>query len=235
MVAYRTPYGAELGIGGRMTSGIKTLIIANIAVFVLQVMSTFIGGVSMEQIFGLVPYKVIKEFAIWQLFTYMFLHSTSWLGHLLLNMLMLWMFGTELERMWGRRAFLKYYFVCGVGAGLVTCLSFYKVPTIGASGAVFGIMLAYGLTFPNRQILFWFIFPMRAITFVILCTGIQLFSLINMRDGVAYSAHLGGMLFGYLYLKRVWRFREFWNGLRWKLRRRRFRVMREDDERYRYH
>ena len=95
-------------------------------------------------------------------------------------------------------------------------------------------MLAYGLTFPNRQILFWFIFPMRAISFVLLCIGVELFSLVGLKDGVAHWAHLGGMLFGYLYLKRAWRIRGFLQELRWKLRRRRFRVMR-DDEHYPFH
>jgi membrane associated rhomboid family serine protease len=235
MVSYRTPYGSEFGIGGRLTSGIKTLIIVNVSVFVLQVISWRFAGTQIEGTFGLTPRDVFPGLAIWQLVTYMFLHSTGWLSHLLLNMLMLWMFGTELERMWGRRAFLKYYFVCGIGAGLISCLFFRNSTTIGASGAVFGVMLAYGFLFPNRQILFWFIFPMRAISFVMLCTGIELFSLMGLQDGIAHFAHLGGMLFGYLYLKRVWRVREFWNEIRWRLRRRRFRIMRDRDEKYPFH
>ncbi|MCZ6695061.1 MAG: rhomboid family intramembrane serine protease [Acidobacteria bacterium] len=234
MVAYRAPYGAEFGIGGRMTPGIKSLIIANVAVFGLQVLNKMTGGAPIENIFGLTPKDVIEGPYLWQLVTYMFLHSTTWLSHLLLNMLMLWMFGTELEKVWGKKLFLKYYFICGIGAG-IACMFFYELPTIGASGAVFGVMLAYALTFPNRQILFWFIFPMRAISFVLLCTGIQLFSLLSMQDGVAYSAHLGGMLTGYLYLKRVWRVRQFWRDMRWRMRRRRFRVMRDDDKRYPFH
>jgi membrane associated rhomboid family serine protease len=129
---------------------------------------------------------------------------------------------------------VKYYFVCGIGAGLVTCLVYPESTTIGASGAVFGVMLAYGYLFPNRQILFWFIFPMRAISFVLLCTGIEMFSLLSLSDGIAHFAHLGGMLFGFLYLKRAWRVRAFLAEIRWRLRRRRFRVMR-DDERYPYH
>ena len=92
-----------------------------------------------------------------------------------------------------------------------------------------------GLIFPNRQILLWFIFPMRAISFILLCVGIELFSLMGLQDGVAHFAHLGGMLFGYLYLKRFWRLREFLNELRWKLRRRRFRVTDRDDRQYPHH
>src|SRR6267143_3139629 len=230
MSYYRTPYSPQVGLGGRITPGVKALIIANVGVFVLQILvGQFGGGGDVELIFGLKPELVLHKLYLWQLVTYMFLHSTGWLSHLLLNMLMLWMFGTEVERGWGTREFVKYYFLCGVGAGITTSLIAQDSTTIGASGAIFGVMLAYGLMYPNRQILFWFIFPMRAISFVILCTGIELFSLLSLPDGVAHFAHLGGMLFGYLYLKRVWRVRRFWSDLRWRLRRRRFRVMRSED------
>jgi membrane associated rhomboid family serine protease len=235
MSHYRTQYDPRIGLGGRITPGVKGLIIANVAVFGLQVLSNLVGGVRLEASFGLQPPMVFQGLAVWQLVTYMFLHATGWLTHLLLNMLMLWMFGTEVERLWGTRTFLRYYFICGVGAALVTCLVFWNSNTIGASGAVFGVMLAYAMAFPRRQILFWFIFPMQARSFVLLCVGIELFSLMGLQDGVAHTAHLGGMLFGYLYLKRAWRLREAWRDLRWRLRRRRFRVMRGEDDRYPFH
>jgi membrane associated rhomboid family serine protease len=232
---YRTQYGPEIGLGGRITPGIKALIVANVAVFVLQVLARALGDSGIEPIFGLTPAFVFGNLWVWQIVTYMFLHSTAWLGHLLLNMLMLWMFGTEVEKVWGTREFVKYYFICGIGAGLVTCLVFPHSTTIGASGAVFGIMLAYGFLFPDRRIFFWFIFPMRAVSFILLCIGVELFSLLSLSDGVAHFAHLGGVLFGYLYLKRVWRVRQFVSELRWKLRRRRFRILRHDDEHYPFH
>ncbi len=239
MAYYRTPYSPQVGLGGRITPGVKALLIANVSVFALQVLAQQIRGVGLETLFGLSPVAVIRGLFLWQLITYMFLHTTGWLGHLLLNMLMLWMFGTEVERGWGTRLFVRYYFICGIGAGITTCLFNYPFYpgslTIGASGAIYGVMLAYGLMFPNRQILFWFIFPMRAISFVLLCTGIQIFSLLSLQDGVAYITHLGGMLFGYLYLKRIWRVKDFFRGIVWRLRRRRFRVMRPDDENYPYH
>ena len=235
MSNYRTQFSPQVGLGGRITPGVKALLIANVSVFGIQVLAQQAGGTGIETIFGLTPRLVYESRYVWQLVTYMFLHSTGWLSHLLLNMLMLWMFGTEVERVWGTREFVKYYFVCGVGAGIVTCLTFPTSTTIGASGAIFGIMLAYGLLYPNRQIYFWFIFPMRAISFVLLCTGIELFSLLSLQDGVAHFAHLGGMLFGYLYLKRVWRVRTFWRELRWRLRRRHFRVMRSEDDQYPFH
>ena len=235
MPSDRATYTPQIGLGGRITPGIKALLLANVSVFVVQVMASQLFDTGIEPYFGLRPVDVYRNFWVWQLVTYMFLHATGWLSHLLLNMLMLWMFGTEVERAWGTREFLKYYFICGIGAGLMTCLIFPYSTTIGASGAVFGVMLAYGLMFPNRQILFWFIFPMRAISFVLLCTGIELFSLLSLSDGVAHFAHLGGMLFGFLYLKRAWRLRGFITELRWRLRRRRFRVMRGDDEQYPFH
>jgi len=235
MSSNRTQYSPQIGLGGRITPGVKALLIANVSVFALQVLAQQVAGsADVELIFGLVPNQVLK-FQLWRLVTYMFLHSTSWLSHLLLNMLMLWMFGTEVERVWGTREFVKYYFLCGIGAAITTCFMFRDSNTIGASGAIFGVMLAYGLMYPNRQIFFWFIFPMRAISFVLLCVGIELFSLLSLQDGVAHFAHLGGMLFGYLYLKRAWRLKEFWNELRWRLRRRRFRVMRGEDDHYPYH
>ena len=232
---YRTQYSSEVGLGGRITPGIKALIVANVAVFIVQVVAHILGVGELELTFGLTPYIVFGRLWVWQVVTYMFLHSTAWLGHLLLNMLMLWMFGTEVERVWGTREFVKYYFICGIGAGLVTCLVFPQSTTIGASGAVFGVMLAYGMLFPNRQIFLWFLFPMRAISFVLICIGIELFSLMSLTDGVAHFAHLGGVLFGYLYLKRVWRIRSFLGEIRWKVRRRRFRILRHDDDTYPFH
>ncbi|HEU4401820.1 MAG TPA: rhomboid family intramembrane serine protease [Candidatus Polarisedimenticolia bacterium] len=236
MSSFYSSRSPQVGLAGRITPGIKWLIIANVAVFILQVLAISHGGRGIESIFGLTPRLVFDSLWLWQPVTYMFLHTTDWLGHLLLNMFMLWMFGTEIERIWGTREFVKYYFLCGIGAGLMTCLIFPDSTTIGASGAVFGVMLAYALLFPNRQILFWFIFPMRALSFMLLCAGIEMYLLFRLQDGIAHLAHLGGMLFGYLYLKRVWRLRQFWNDLRWKLRRRRFRIMqRRDDENYPYH
>ena len=170
---------------------------------------------------------------LWQLVTYLFLHGD--LGHILVNMFMLWMFGAEMERIWGTRRFLKYYFLTGVGAGIVTCLFSPQSLTIGASGAVFGVMLAYGLTFPNRQILFWFVFPMKAKHFVLLMGGIELLASASwVSDGIGHFAHLGGMLFGYIYLKKAWRLKDWVAELRWKVRRRRFEVFDGEEERKKY-
>lgn len=235
MSSYRNEYRAETGLGGQVTSGVRALIIANVAVFILQYAAYRLGEYSIQTTFGLTPSLAIGRLHVWQIVTYMFLHSPDYLFHLLLNMLMLWMFGTQVETAMGTRAFVRYYFICGIGAGLTTCLMFWDSLTYGASGAVYGVMLAYAMLFPTRQILFWFIFPMRAPSFVLLCAGIELFALLGLPDGVAHTAHLGGMLFGWLYFKRAWRLGDFVSEMRWKLRRRKFRVLDKDNRRYPFH
>ncbi|HKQ98185.1 MAG TPA: rhomboid family intramembrane serine protease [Candidatus Polarisedimenticolia bacterium] len=235
MTQDRYDHRSTLGLAGNVTPGIKGLVIANGVVFALQMAARLMGKGGLEPIFGLHPSVAFLDLWLWQLVTYMFLHSTSTILHIVFNMLFLWLFGTEVERAWGTRAFLRYYFVCGIGGALTTSLLFWNSTTIGASGAVFGVMLAYGMLFPNRQILFWFLFPMRAISFVLLSIGIELYSLLSLEDGVAHIAHLGGMLFGYLYLKRAWQIGPFLADLRWKLRRRRFKVVDRPDRRYPFH
>ncbi len=142
----------------------------------------------------------------WQLITYQFLHAGF--SHIFFNMLALWMFGTELENLWGSRRFLIFYLLCGIGAGVIQLLTpllpgMPPAPTIGASGAIFGVLLAFGLTFPNRPIImFPFFFPIPAKIFVIMYAAIDLISgLIDTNSGVAHFAHLGGAFFGYMLLK----------------------------------
>jgi rhomboid family protein len=155
---------------------------------------------------GLVPFQVVHGM-VWQLVTYMFLHGG--VMHVLLNMFYLVMFGSDLERWWGSREFLKYYFICGIGAGIIHVATTYAfdlnplIPTIGASGAVFGVLIAYGMAFPTRRILLWFVIPISARALVAIAAFIELAMTVEYRggDGVARFAHLGGMLVGYLYLK----------------------------------
>jgi membrane associated rhomboid family serine protease len=193
---------------GPITPAVKVLLIANVAVFLV----TFVVGDPLVRLFGLVPGAVLTQGRLWQPFTYLFLHSPGGIGHILFNMLSLWMFGVELERRWGTPFFTKYYFVCGVGAGLVTIAASllpvesaavaYSVPTIGASGAIYGVLLAWALTFPHRQILFMFIFPLPARVFVAIIGAIAFFSAIGSGGGsVAHVAHLSGLVIGWLYLR----------------------------------
>ena len=193
---------------GGITPAVKALIIANIVVFVL---GWFSGSV--QEWLGMRPASVAGGGQLWRVVTYMFVHSRMGFGHILFNMLALWMFGVELERMWGTRYFLKFYFVCGVGAAVTTLvLSFlplaifatlYPTLTIGASGAIFGVLLAYALYFPHRPILLMMMFPVPAKYFVMIMGGISLLMAVSSGGGgVAHTTHLGGLAAGYLYLKR---------------------------------
>ena len=191
---------------GPLTRAVRTLVYANVAMFVV----TTIFPVA-TLYFGMSPAAVLEELRVWQPVTYMFLHGGIF--HILFNMLALWMFGVELERMWGSEYFMKYYFASGIGAALTTIiLSFtpfafadtlYISLTIGASGAVYGILLAYAMYFPDRPIYMYFFFPIPAKYFVMIIGAISLYSAMGSGGGgVAHSTHLGGILAGYLFLKR---------------------------------
>jgi membrane associated rhomboid family serine protease len=190
---------------GALSPAIKILIIANVVAFLV---SLVVPVIVVE--FALIPRAVLEQFAVYQLVTYMFLHGSA--GHLIVNMLGLWMFGTELERSWGTRFFTKYYFVTGIGAGLLTILwsisplpyaeSIYYCAVIGASGAIYGVLLAFGMYFPHRTIYMYFVFPLQAKYFVMIVGAITFLSSIGSGgSGVAHTAHLGGLIVGYAYLK----------------------------------
>ena len=185
-------------------SGVKWLLIVNIAVFVVDFFAKTWFNDPFE-LLGLVPAYVLRLGMLWQLFTYMFLHSG--VSHIVINMLVLWMFGVELERDWGTRLFLKYYFLCGIGAGVCVVLVSRLRPaeagirTIGASGAIYGLLLAYGVLYADRIILFMLLFPMKAKYAVMLFGAVAFFGLWQRGGGVSYVAHLGGMIFGYIYIR----------------------------------
>ena len=200
MARYPAVSSYSFGPGG-ITPAVKVLIAANVGVFVLNM----IVGDIMTLRLGLSPQAVFEQSAVWQLFTYMFLHSG--IGHILFNMLALWMIGTELERTWGTRFFVKYYFVTGLGAGATSLLlsvfsdSVYYSVTVGASGAIYGLLLAFAMYFPQRMLIL-LIFPVPArIAVTILGAIAFLSSMGGPGGGVAHSAHLGGLVVGYLYLK----------------------------------
>ena len=194
--------GYAIGPGG-ISPAVKILIIANVVLFALNV----IVGEAMTISLGLTPQAVIEKLALWQPLTYMFLHSTGGFSHILFNMLALWMIGTDLERTWGTRFFVKYYFVTGIGAGATSLLlsifsnTFYYTTVVGASGAIYGLLLAFAMYFPHR-ILILFIFPVPArIAVTILGAIAFLSSFGGPGGGIAHTAHLGGLVVGYLYLK----------------------------------
>ena len=187
---------------GRVTPAVKFLLIANTAVFVAQTLFGAGSDLHIEFYLGLVPRLVFEELFLWQLFTYQFLHGGIF--HILFNMLAVWMFGCDLEQRWGSSFFLRYYFICVLGGGLLnTFLAPGQTgPSVGASAGVYGLLLAYGLIYPNRIIYFYFLFPMKMKHFVWIIGGIALYSSIaSGQSGIAHLAHLGGMVFGYLYLR----------------------------------
>jgi membrane associated rhomboid family serine protease len=208
-----------------MSTAMKALIAANVVIFLAQGFVRQLTG-----LFGLSPELTLEHLQLWQPATYMFLHGS--LLHLLFNMLALWMIGTELERIWGTRYFLKYYAVTGVGAGVLSVLfallpfgfaeQVYGSITVGASGAIYGLLLAYALYFPDRPIYMYFLFPIRAKYFVMIMGAIAFYSSLGAPGGVANATHLGGLVVGYLYLKsaRVHPLAELkYRYLKWKINR----------------
>jgi len=191
----------------RMTTAVKWLLIVNCAVFLLSFLLERTGVGQIFLPFALVPRSVLFSFAIWQPFTYLFLHSTAGFGHILMNMLTLWMFGTALESVWGTRRFLQYYFFCGVGAGICVVIlnamfGSMNVRTIGASGAIYGLLLAFGILFPRSIIYFFGLFPIEARWYVLIMGAVVFLSALGDTGGsVSHFAHLGGMAFGYAFLK----------------------------------
>ena len=203
------------------TDAIRTLVLVNVIVYILQSLS---GKEDMFfRLFGLVPSSFLSELMIWQPFTYMFFHapfySSVGISHILLNMLGLWVFGRELEQAWGKNNFLKYYFVTGIGSGLVTFL--FQInsdsPVIGASGAVYGVLLAYGLSYPNRMLYIWGIIPVKSLWLVIIMGAIAFFGLLGNADGISHVTHISGMVIGYFMLNKKWRWRELLFKIRKKI------------------
>jgi membrane associated rhomboid family serine protease len=197
---YRKPYEryARSTVPGT-TPVVLYLLGANILIFLLQLgfLNRYLG------VLGLIPARVLGKGYVWQVVTYLFLHADPM--HILFNMLFLWMLGSELERYWGGKEFIKYYFITGCGAGLVNVLVQPGLtrPIIGASGAIFGLIVGFALAFPDREILFLFMIRMKAKYFALLAVLIEVFALWQMPNApVARFAHLGGLLVGYLYLKR---------------------------------
>ena len=202
------------------TDAIKILVSVNFGIYILQSVS---GKEDVFfRLFGLVPSTFISDLMLWQPFTYLFFHapfySSVGISHILLNMLGLWVFGRELEEAWGKTKFLRYYFTTGIGSGLITY--FFQIssdnPVIGASGAVYGILLAYGISYPNRMLYIWGLIPVRSLWLVIIMGSIAFFGLLGNSDGISHVTHISGMLIGYVLLKKKWRWRDIWFAIRKK-------------------
>jgi membrane associated rhomboid family serine protease len=200
-----------------VTPAVKLLLIANFAVYIFEALLYRFSGLSayawLVSWFGLVPARVVL-LCVWQPFTYLFLHDISSIWHILTNMFMLWMFGRELELVWGKSRFLRYYFLTGAGAGLINVAvktvpailgyGFSRVPTIGASGAIFGILVACAILFPDRRV---YIIPFPVAismrTVVIVMTVLTFLGTFGLGDDqISHLCHLGGLAIGYVYLRR---------------------------------
>ena len=228
-------YGVRIGVPP-LTPMIRYIMIISGVIWAVQFLEVLVlKQAYLSHYFGLVPADVIRGF-LWQPFTYMWLHSPQFISHILFNMLILWMIGGDLERHWGSRAFLRYYLICGVGAGLFILFGGLLAgetlsTTVGASGAIYGVLLAFGMIFSERRVLLMLIFPVRARTLAIILFAVAFLSTLSASGGgVSHVAHLGGMVVGYLYLKRAWRLGEFYRELAWKVRRRKFRVIPPKDD-----
>lgn len=192
-------YGGQF----RVSAAVKGLIIANVVIFIFQLLPRV--GPVITAWGALNPIDTFLHLQVWRLFTYMFLHSTQSFFHILFNMLALWWFGAELEEMWGRRKFLLFYFICGVGAGLFSLLNLITNPyvlVIGASGAVLGVLTAYAHYFPNREVLLFFILPVRVRTLVIGYAVLSVFMVSFQAGGtISHLTHLGGIAVAWAYMR----------------------------------
>jgi membrane associated rhomboid family serine protease len=195
---------------------IKILLFANLGVFLLDYLT---GGRYFREWFALDPNKVLGEFQIWRLGTYLFVHDLRPpFFHILLNMLILWMFGTALVETLGERKFYWFYISTGVFSGICTII-FYSITgsnttVIGASGALFGLMVAFAMFFPTQQFLILFLFPVQARYAVLIIGAVELLSITKGGDEIAHITHLGGAVFAFAYFKLEGRGAEFLDSLR---------------------
>ncbi len=185
---------------------------ANIGVYLCQA----VFPTAMNYYFALLPERVIHDYWVWQIFTYAFLHGSFW--HLFFNMFAFWMFAPHVESYWGTRTFLKFYFLCVVGAALTQVVVAPASVVVGASGGIYGLLLAFGFLFPDAVIFLFFVFPLRAIQAVLVITILTFVSSLGAGgNNIAYLAHLGGLATGFLYFKLpMW-----WQTIRSKIGRRR--------------
>jgi membrane associated rhomboid family serine protease len=181
----------QIQVNFSITPTVKWLIVANVVIWVgFQILLEGYAGIPFNRHFALYPGKFIYEFFLWQPFTYMFLHSLQ-VSHILFNMMMLWFIGVELEQRWGRKFFLAYYIICGAGSAILYSfiMAIYSaltggqtglvVPVLGASGAIFGLLLAYGILFGERTMHFMMVFPMKAKYFVTILGAIEVVSILT--------------------------------------------------------
>jgi len=175
---------------------VNKIVLINVVVFLVQ----NVFGPGFNTLFAYQPRMLIEHLWIWQPLTYMFLHGSF--GHLFFNMLMLWFLGTTIENVWGGRRFIKYYITCGLGGALAFTIFNFNGGVLGASGAILGVLLAYGMMFPDNYLLIYFFLPVKAKYFVTFIALLNLAYGVSGMGGIAYFAHLGGMAAGLLFFPR---------------------------------
>jgi membrane associated rhomboid family serine protease len=214
----------SFGFGYRLTPWVKRLIIANTVIYVLMLVGQQTGWLPALLVYEFLGFNVAEVYKEpWTIITYMFVHGGFF--HVFFNMLMLFFFGPPLEERWGGKEFIKYYLVCGVGGALFTLL-FGGGTIIGASGAIYGVMLAYALNWPDALIWIYAIFPVKAKYVVMFLGAISFFAVFaGQQDGIAHFAHLGGLVVGFIYLKKGWQAGAHWERLRKRFRRRKLSVV----------
>lgn len=207
--------GSQMGFGPSVTPPvIKNLLIANGVVFILQLLTRSPAGDLLSEFGAVSPWAVWVEFKFWQPFTYMWLHSAYSPFHIIFNMLMLWMFGSQLALVWGEERFLRYYLACGIGAGvliatlpwmavllgLMPASASLSIPTLGASGAVMGVILAFSFTWPDRTLML--IFPPMPIKAIYIIPFMLFLEYASGPSNVSHLGHGGGLVVGWIYLVR---------------------------------
>jgi membrane associated rhomboid family serine protease len=187
----------------------KKLILINVAVFIVQLL---LVKTRFTPLFALIPRLVVTKGYVWQVITYMFLHGGFF--HLALNMFIVWMFGSRIEAVLGSGRFMRFYLICGIGGAAMQFAVAFNGLSLGASAAVYGILLAYAIWFPNNIIYVFGVFPVKARNLVIVLAAAELLFGLSGGDGVAHFAHLGGMAAGLIYLRSDYRMKGVWDWLR---------------------
>lgn len=221
--------------GYRPTSAVRFILILCGVAFLFQQLDFFSGTGQLTGLLGLRPFYVWHQLQLWRLFTYLFLHGDFF--HILFNLMTLYFFGPELERLWGTARFYRFFFITGVGAGLFVTLSepYSAAVTIGSSGAIYGLLVAFALNYPNRLVYLYALFPVKVKYMVIGIFVLAFFASVGGSGGnIAHWAHLGGAVIGFLYL-RAWslsmRLRSYLQDRRQEESRRKFRVYYQERKR----
>ncbi|MBN2495714.1 MAG: rhomboid family intramembrane serine protease [Deltaproteobacteria bacterium] len=240
------PRFSRFGLSFRLTRAVKWLLIIHGAVFALELVIGHAGGKAGQEFLfenlSLSFDRCLFEGKVWQVLTYMLLHDPFSIAHILWNMLILWMFGSPLESFWGGRRFLRFYFFTGLFAGGIVLLSALMIPsqrqtfTLGASGALYALLVAFGFNFPNSPIYLFGLFPIKGKHLVMLFIGLGVAQSLTLGGtNVSIAAHFGGMLAGFLLVTGAWRpskivgwIRLWWMKRRYKKLRKRFQVIDRD-------